>query len=79
MDAVLIGRKLTALRGERKREEVAFSCGISLSALAMYETGKRIPRDEVKMALAQFYATSIEYLFFNSEYTKREHDGQQTA
>jgi len=67
MNPAMIGKKLTSLRGDTRREVVASACNISLSALAMYETGKRIPRDEVKIALARYYNTSIEDLFFSLE------------
>lgn len=60
----IIGQKLLKLRGNKTREEVAFQNGISLSALAMYETGKRIPRDDVKVSLAKYYNQSIESIFF---------------
>ena len=59
-----IAEKLRALRGGRSREEVAFACHISVSALAMYETGGRIPRDEIKVALANYYVISVGELFF---------------
>ena len=51
MDAQKIGKRLVALRGARRREEVATAVGISFSALCMYETGRRIARDDVKIAL----------------------------
>lgn len=60
----VIASRLVALRGEKAREKVAKSCGISKSALAMYEIGARIPRDEIKIKLAQFYNTSVEAIFF---------------
>ena len=62
-----IGKKLKNLRGNKTLEEVSSACGISLSALAMYETGKRIPRDEVKIKLAEYFNVSIEFLFFASQ------------
>lgn len=64
MNPTLIGRRLKSLRGEKSIEEVASKVHISSSALRMYETGKRIPRDEIKVALAIYYNTSIEELFF---------------
>lgn len=64
IDKELIGQILLKLRGNRTREEVAYQNGISLSALAMYETGKRIPRDDVKVALAKYYNQSVESVFF---------------
>lgn len=61
---VLIGKRLCTLRGERTQETVAEACGISVSAMAMYETGKRIPRDEIKVKIARYYNTTVEALFF---------------
>lgn len=64
MDANEIGRKLRELRGETPPPVVACACDISVSALCMYETGKRIPRDEIKLKLARYYNTSIDALFY---------------
>lgn len=64
IDPVKVGRRLVDLRGERTQEKVANDCGISASALGMYETGKRMPRDEIKVVLARYYNTTIEALFF---------------
>lgn len=67
MDAKAIGKRLEALRGERTREEVARAVGISPSAVAMYELGERIPRDGIKIALANYYGVGIESLFYGPE------------
>lgn len=64
MNAVAIGEKLKKLRGDVTQRKVANDVDISVSALAMYETGKRIPRDEVKLRLSEYYGVSIEKLFF---------------
>lgn len=45
-------------------EEVAKGCGISVSAVQMYECGQRVPRDEIKVAMAQFFDTTVQDLFF---------------
>lgn len=66
MNAILIGKKLAELRGERSQETVANAVGISVSALSMYETGNRVPRDEVKVRLAKYYQTSVQKIFFAS-------------
>ncbi len=63
--AEIIAQKLRKLRGTRTREEVAVALHISVSALAMYENGSRIPRDEIKVALAHYYETTVGELFFN--------------
>lgn len=65
MDAKAIGKKLASLRGDRTQEEVALAVGISVSAIGMYESGKRIPRDGVKIALANYYGMNIQSLFFD--------------
>ena len=65
MDKKKIGRKLIELRGNKTREEVAIDLKISYSAMQMYENGERIPRDEVKIKLANYYGVSIQSLFFD--------------
>lgn len=60
-----IAQTLIHLRGDRSREEVAKSIGISVSALQMYENGQRIPKDEIKIKIAQYYGVSIETIFFS--------------
>ena len=64
MDAHRIGKRLVALRGARRREEVAKAVGVSFSALCMYETGRRVARDEVKLRLADYYGVPVESIFF---------------
>lgn len=56
--------KLIQLRGNRTQSEVARAVGISISALAMYERGERVPRDPIKIALANYYDTPIGDIFF---------------
>lgn len=65
IDAKEIGRRLTELRGTLKREDVAQALEVSLSAIAMYENGERIPRDEIKVKIAQFYNTTVQAIFFD--------------
>ena len=59
-----IAIRLKDLRGNRSKEDVASAVGISYSALSMYEQGKRIPRDDIKLKLAQYYGSSVEDIFF---------------
>ncbi len=61
----IIAERLIKLRGEKSREVVANACGISISALAMYEQGERIPRDDIKIRLAKFYESTVESIFFD--------------
>lgn len=55
---------LYKMRGTRSRTEVAKEIGISVRALASYERGERIPRDEVKEKIASYYKRSIQHLFY---------------
>ena len=45
-------------------EEVAKAGGITVSAVQMYECGARVPRDNIKIALAQFFGKTVQDLFF---------------
>ncbi|WP_226546001.1 helix-turn-helix transcriptional regulator [Bacillus thuringiensis] len=58
---------LINLRNEKSREEVARAVGISVSTLQMYENGQRIPRDNIKIKLANFYGVTVQTIFFDSE------------
>lgn len=71
MDKKKVGGRLLQLRGMRSQEEVAAALGIRQSTLAMYERGARMPRDEIKLALARYYGCSVEALFFNENDTFR--------
>lgn len=59
-----IGEKLVRLRGEKTQKTVAEDLGISISALSMYETDSRVPRDSIKIRLADYYGVNIGDLFF---------------
>lgn len=63
--AAVIGERLRTLRGARKQEEIAKAIGITQTALSRYESGERIPRDLHKIALARFYQTTVEAVFYD--------------
>jgi len=52
---------LVTLRGNRSAEEAAKAVGISVNALMKYESAQRMPRDEVKRALARYYGLKEDY------------------
>lgn len=60
----VIAERLRTLRGDKSREVVAEAVDVSYSALAMYEAGERVPRDEVKVRLARYYGKTVEEIFF---------------
>lgn len=64
MNAEKIGKKLMELRGSKPREQVALDLGISYPSLVNYELGKRIPRDEIKYRICEYYNVDIVELFF---------------
>ncbi|MBG9468747.1 XRE family transcriptional regulator [Bacillus thuringiensis] len=62
-----VAQNLIRLRNEKSREEVANAVGISVSTLQMYENGQRIPRDNIKIKLANFYGVTVQKIFFDTE------------
>lgn len=66
MDAGKIGKRIKDLRLQREltSEELAKALGISASAINMYECGQRVPRDEIKITMAEFFGCTIEDLFY---------------
>lgn len=65
LSAKEIGKRLYDLRGSLSREEVAKAIGVSVSAISMYENGERIPRDSVKIKIAEFYEKTVQEIFFD--------------
>ena len=64
MDAERIKQNLIKARGDKTMVAVSKETGISVSALSMYESGDRVPRDEIKERLAKYYGTTVGSLFF---------------
>ncbi len=62
-----MGSKLRELRGDRSQAEVAKALMISDSALSAYETGERVPRDDVKRRIAKFYGKTVGEIFFDEK------------
>lgn len=63
------GKRLIKLRGNRSQAEVAKAVGIATSTLGMYETEQRVPRDSTKIALAKYYKTTVQKIFFTEDVT----------
>ena len=60
-----IGTKLRELRGDKTQEQVANAIGVTKSAYAMYERDERVPRDNVKKIIANYYNTTVSIIFFD--------------
>ena len=74
LDARAIGDRLRQLRGDRTQAAVAKAVGVTDMAISQYEAGIRVPSDEIKLRLADFYGVGIERLFFIRKF-KEEKDG----
>ncbi|WP_264448897.1 helix-turn-helix domain-containing protein [Bacillus cereus] len=60
-----VAATLVNLRNGKSREEIAEAIGISVSTLQMYENAQRIPRDGIKIKLANFYGVTVQSIFFD--------------
>lgn len=61
-----IGEKMRELRGDKSQSLVAKDLMISDSALSSYENDKRVPRDDVKKRIAEYYDTTVQEIFFSN-------------
>ena len=61
---VSYGKRLAKLRGNKTQAEVANAVGIAVSTLTMYELEQRVPRDSIKIALANYFGTTVQEIFF---------------
>lgn len=61
-----IGETLRELRLAKKKtlEEAAKDIGITASALGNYEHNIRVPRDNIKIAISEYYKKPIQKIFF---------------
>jgi len=64
LDTQKIADRLIKLRGSRTQAEVAQAIGVTPSAYSMYENGERIPRDEIKKRIAEYYKRTVNTIFF---------------
>ena len=65
IDRKKVGERLAKLRGKRTQREGAEALGISPAAVAMYESGRRMPVDEMKVAIARYYHRTVQTIFFS--------------
>lgn len=61
-----IGDTLKELRLAKKKtlDEAASEIGITPSALSNYENNIRVPRDNIKIAISDYYKKPIQKIFF---------------
>lgn len=61
-----IGAKLKRLREEKgvSIEKMAKTIGLTNQAIYNYENNVRVPRDEIKVQIANYFNKSVEEIFF---------------
>ena len=65
------GQRLRELRVAHGMTGAAFAdaIGVTESAVYMYESGERTPRDDKKVAIAKLYGVTVAEIFFADETT----------
>ena len=64
MDGNILGKRIAMLREEKdlKQLELAKILNICNTTLSQYESGKRIPSDEIKNQIADYFDVTIDFL-----------------
>lgn len=65
MDKNVIGERLRELRGGRPRNEVGMAIGVTPQAILNYEQGVRIPSDDIKVKLADYFGKTVQEIFYD--------------
>lgn len=60
--------KLKKLRDQKgiSQLELSEKIGVSPSSITMYEQGERVPRDSVKIKIADYFGVTVESIFFDT-------------
>lgn len=64
MDTSKMAARLKELRGKKTQAKVCEEMQIPQSTYAMYEAGRRVPSDEMKIKIARYYKRSVQSIFF---------------
>lgn len=67
MNTAELGKKLRDLRGDRPQKDVAEAIGVTTMTISQYERGERIPRDDIKVALAAYFGRPVGEIFFDEK------------
>ena len=60
-----ISERIKKIRGDMSQEKFADILEVTKAAVSNYETGERIPRDEVKKKIADFANQTVDSIFFD--------------
>lgn len=66
IDKNAVAKNLITLRGEKTQAKLAKDLGIAQSTYALYETGKRVPGDDMKATIAAYYKKTVQEIFFDA-------------
>ena len=66
LNSIEIGKKLKALRGSKSHKEVAEALKLGASTISMYENCERIPRDGIKIKIAEYYNKTVQEIFYDN-------------
>ena len=61
-----VAERIKAARAEKgcSVSELEKDCHVTDYAIQMYECGQRIPRDSIKIAMADYFGMTVQDLFF---------------
>ncbi len=59
-----VGRAIKEMRGTRSQQEIADALGCTKMAISQYENGQRMPNDDMKVSIANFFGVTVGSLFF---------------
>lgn len=70
-DTNILGNRIKLLRTHNNLTQVELSKALNISntTLSQYETGQRIPSDDVKMQIAEYFNVSIDYMLGRTDDT----------
>ena len=66
-DSKTIGKRIATLRERKKltQTQLAELLEVGPSTVRMWESGERIPRDEMKVKLSKLLGRSVKFIFFD--------------
>ena len=59
-----VGRTIKEMRGNRSQQEIADALGCTKMAISQYENGQRMPNDDMKVSIANYFGVTVGSLFF---------------
>lgn len=69
MDENILAKRISMLRKEKNLNQLELSkiLNISNTTLSQYETGKRVPSDEIKNQIADYFDVTVDFLLGRSD------------